>query len=363
MRERLNLGNARPAASMGRGCERRKACKATLALAFGLALSLAACDGQTAEAGAANDGDQPLLAASIAPQRYLLKRLLGEDVEIIVVVPPGGNPHVYEPHPALLQKLSRAQAYVRIGIEFESAWLRRFRAANPDLRVLDGARNVEWLYGDEGKDEPALQPVVHGQSTGRDPAGGDHTGHSHAGGHAMDSEDPANHAGHGPGQPNPHHWLSPPQFAAQARALEDDLIQLYPARAERIRSGARELLEEIESLDQELEKTFKGREIAFVSYHPSWAYFARRYNLEMIAVERGGREPAPADLAEVIKTARNAGAQALFVQPGFSLRQARAVARELPGCEIVEIDPLAEAWPTVLRRAAAELTRSAAADN
>jgi zinc transport system substrate-binding protein len=89
----------------------------------------------------------------------------------------------------------------------------------------------------------------------------------------------------------------------------------------------------------ELLEPLSGRRL-FV-FHPSFGYLARRYGLEQVAVEVGGKAPSPRQLSELVEQVQASGSKTIFVQPQFAHRPAEAVA-EAAGCDLVELDPLAE---------------------
>jgi len=60
-------------------------------------------------------------------------------------------------------------------------------------------------------------------------------------------------------------------------------------------------------------------------------------------MEIEGKEPKPAQLKELIEDARKKGIKVIFVQPQFSEKSARLVAREIGG-QVAFADPLAEDW-------------------
>jgi zinc transport system substrate-binding protein len=78
-------------------------------------------------------------------------------------------------------------------------------------------------------------------------------------------------------------------------------------------------------------------------FHPSWGYFAHAYGIKQVPIEIEGKEPKPAQLRELIERAREDGIQFVFVQPQFSARSAKLIAREIRG-QVVFADPLAEDW-------------------
>ena len=100
-------------------------------LLLGMLLVGVGC-GRSAEA----DGDRLLVCVSIPPQKYFVERVGGDAVEVVVMVGPGESPHTYEPKPSQLRAMSRADLFFTIGATFESAWMGRFRAANPSLSVV-----------------------------------------------------------------------------------------------------------------------------------------------------------------------------------------------------------------------------------
>jgi zinc transport system substrate-binding protein len=98
----------------------------------------------------------------------------------------------------------------------------------------------------------------------------------------------------------------------------------------------------LEALNQEITNevgTWSSRQ--FIAIHPAWGYFARRYGLEQAAViERSpGREPSPAEVAQVVETARCIGAKAIFAELQFSSKSAQTIAEE-SDAQVLFLDPL-----------------------
>jgi zinc transport system substrate-binding protein len=70
-----------------------------------------------------------------------------------------------------------------------------------------------------------------------------------------------------------------------------------------------------------------------------------------VPIEIQGKEPKPAQLQELIARARQDDIRVVFVQPQFSSRSARQIAREIGG-RVAVADPLAENWMENLRQQA-----------
>ena len=92
-------------------------------------------------------------------------------------------------------------------------------------------------------------------------------------------------------------------------------------------------------------------------FHPGWAYFAKDYDLEEIAIEIGGTEPSASELASLIDTAKSDNIKVIFTQPEFSTQIAKYIAKEIGG-QVVLISNLAENWLDNLRQVAQTLKKS-----
>lgn len=318
-------------------------CGVLLGLALAAALSVA---------GAGWAG--PLVAAvSIEPQHYIVEKVGGHRVETLVLVPAGSDPHVYEPRPSQMRALAAATVYFTIGLEMERAWLPRFRAVNPAMRVV---------ATDAGLAKLAMAGHGHGVEAGQGGRAVDAGAAAHKDeAHAPDPGDKPGHAGedHGRGLPDPHVWLSPARAKVLAAAVRDALTGLDPAGAAEFAANCAAFVAECDALSAEIATLL--RELpsrAFLVFHPSWGYFADEFGLTQLAIEAGGSEPGPRELARIVDAARANNIRAIFVAPQFSRRTAEAVAREI-GAGLVIADPLARDWAGNLRSVAHALAAAA----
>ena len=100
------------------------------------------------------------VAVSIPPQKYFVKKIGGDHVDVTVMVPTGAEPHTYEPKPQQLISLSKSSIYFTIGITFTKS---------PQLRFVAGEQ-IEILQNLH----MALQ-LIHGYTLENDPGLGTHT--------------------------------------------------------------------------------------------------------------------------------------------------------------------------------------------
>jgi zinc transport system substrate-binding protein len=259
---------------------------------------------------------------SIAPQKYFVRKIGGNLINISVLVPPGADPHTYEPKPRQMVELSKSELYFAVGIDFEKAWLKKISATHPRMRII---------HTDEG--------IVKIPMTDR---------HEHE----RDLHRHDKKPGHHDGAPDPHVWLAPSPVKIQAAHILKALSEADPKNRLQYAAGHDAFLKELDALDGELKALFAGRKgEQFMVFHPAWGYFAEAYGLEQVPVEAGGKEPKAAQLQALIRRARERGVKVVFVQPQSSAKSAEAVAREIGGA-VVRVDPLAENWDANMREVA-----------
>jgi zinc transport system substrate-binding protein len=252
---------------------------------------------------------------SIAPQKYFVEQIAKGLVDVQVMVQAGASPHIYEPRPQQMVALSKAKLYFAIGIEFEKANLKKIVSTNPQIKVIHTDQGIKKI------------PMANHE-------------------HGNDEED------HDHGILDPHIWLSPPLVKMQARTILNALQKAVPSKGPVFESNYHQFVSSIDELDGQLKKTFAGKKgLAFMVFHPSWGYFAQAYGLKQIPIEMEGKNPKPALLKELITHAREKNIKVVFVQPQFSSRSAKLVAREIGG-QVVFADPLAEDWMANLRAVA-----------
>ena len=325
---------------------------------LGMAL-LAGCTPQADPA----EAEGPLeIIVSVLPQQYFVERIAGERASVTVMVPPGASPHTYEPRPEQMRALSRADAYMTIGVTFEDVWMDRITEANPDMLIVDTAAGIERRmmeahthdydddihhdkahhdddHHDEAHHDDDHHNDVHHDDDHHDEVHNDHDHHDeiHNDHHHHDEE------------PDPHIWVSPRLVKVQAQHIYRALVQIDPEHEDEYAANLEAFLADIDTLDAEIREGLEGIENRrFIVFHPAWGYFAEEYDLEQIPIEVGGVEPGAATLAEVIRTARENDIRVIFAQPEFSTEAAETIAREING-GVQLVSPLEQDWLTNMR--------------
>jgi zinc transport system substrate-binding protein len=270
-------------------------------------------------AGAAAPSGKLLVAATIVPLSDFCRRLGGDLVQVQELIPPGASPHVFEPAPSVMARASQARVFVYIGAGLEP-WAAKLLSArgNSGQVVVEAAQGLQLLQETHhhGHAEPGPKPAA-----------------SH---HEAEASPERHQSG------NPHIWLDPVLVQDICRKIAGALIQADPEHRDQYEANLKEYLAALEALHQEIEQHARAWTLReFVSFHPSFAYFARRYDLHEAGVieEAPGREPTPRQLQALVAAVRRAGIRVVFGEPQFNPRVAEVIAQEA-GVKVLMLDPI-----------------------
>jgi zinc transport system substrate-binding protein len=92
-------------------------------------------------------------------------------------------------------------------------------------------------------------------------------------------------------------------------------------------------------------------------FHPSWGYFAARYDIEQISIEIEGKEPKPNELLQLVEEAKKHNIKIVFVAPQFSQKSAKTISQNV-GANVVSINPLSDDWYNNMLFVANEIAKS-----
>lgn len=222
----------------------------------------------------------------------------GDRVAVTALVPSTVDPHDYQPRPQDLARLKTARLVVRVGLDYD-LWLDRLLQQSGVAALRRGGEGyVDASFGITLLD-------VRGAQVGQ------------TGGHA-----------HGAG--NPHYWLDPGNAEMISGSLFEALVRLDPANAAHYERQRNRFLDELARRTAAWQKALaplQGRPL--IAYHNTWAYFARRFRLNIAGYiePRPGIPPSPAHLAQVLKLAQKERAVAVIRQPHESEKNAAFVAQ------------------------------------
>jgi len=272
--------------------------------------------------------DNLKVTVSILPQKYFVEQIAGEKVKVNVMVRPGFSPATYEPQTSQMKLLSDSKVYFSIGVPFENAWLEKFENANRKMLLIDTSKGITKLEMSE------------------------HDHHEDEKEHHEEEKDDHHEEEHHENGLDPHVWLDPLLVKIQAKNIYETLIKVDNKNKVFYTKNYHSFLKNLDQLNMKIESKLKSvSKSEFMVFHPSWGYFAKRYDLEQIVVEKEGKEPKPKEIVELIKEAKEHQIKVIFVSPQFSQKAAQTIARSIKG-KVVNIDHLAYDYPTGLMNTA-----------
>ena len=245
------------------------------------------------------------VVTTVSPITSIVENIGGNRILVRGIVPEGANSHTFDPPPSTARVLANADLFIANGLYLEEPAIKMFNANHGD-----GARAV--LLG-----ELAIAPEEW----------------------QFDFSFPEAN-----GQPNPHLWPDPILALKYAGIVRDALMTLDPNGASYYGANYKEFRLRIETLDAAIKTavaTVPEGQRHLLTYHDSWAYFARRYGFEVLGAVQPAdfTEPSPRDMANLIAQVRDLGVPAIFGSEVFPSPVMEQIASESGA---VFIDQLAD---------------------
>ncbi|MGA1844082.1 MAG: metal ABC transporter solute-binding protein, Zn/Mn family [bacterium] len=256
------------------------------------------------------------VVTSIFPLQEFARAVGGERATVSLLLPPGAEPHTWEPRPSDVLALAKADFFVYIGNGLEP-WARD---------ILDGARSdsLEVVEIMEKVEIPASR-----QSPG--------DVRSEEGIGNMPPHRALQHQGI-----DPHIWLDLRLDQQIVDTLADAFSRKDPEGASLYRHNGSVYNERLAALDTQYAESLarcKRSEI-LVAGHAAFSYLAQRYGLEQISLMgmNPDAEPAPREMAMITDDAKRLGVRTVFYERLGNDRLARVIAREI-GAKTMVLNP------------------------
>ncbi|MDG6225490.1 MAG: zinc ABC transporter substrate-binding protein [Candidatus Thermoplasmatota archaeon] len=312
-------------------------------IAVQLPLALVLISASIMIAGCLKDGSEDGLdtvIVTILPQAEMVRSILGENVNLIVMVPAGQSPHGYSPTPGQMKDVAKGDIYFKVGsgIEFEVTNLPTIIETNPRMKVVDLSEGMVLKSFDEH----------HGVHSNDDEHDHDEEDDHHE---EEDGHDDHDHEGGA----DAHVWLSPKNMRIMAGNVYMAVIEADPDNEDIYKDNYEAYLQRLDDAISHIEdklSPYQDRE--FLVYHPAWGYFGDDFELVQLAVESEGKKPGPQGVAAIIDQAKEHNISVVFVSPQFETSAANEIAQSIGG-EVVPVDPLAENYIDNLKHIAEQM--------
>ncbi|MBY0474252.1 MAG: metal ABC transporter substrate-binding protein [Nitrosomonas sp.] len=234
------------------------------------------------------------IVTTVSPITNIVQNVGGKHIKVTGIVPDGTDSHTFEPIPSDVKILQAADMIIVNGLDLELPTLNLAKKVKrPETPILQlgnlTLKEADWQY---------------------------------------DFSFPREH-----GHPNPHLWLNIELVMRYAEIIRDNLIMLDAANKVSYQENTAAYLAKLKKLDQAIFKcveTIPETNRKLVTYHDSFAYFAPRYGMVVIAAVQPSdfSEPGPQEVISIIKQIRETGVPAIFGSEVFPSKVMKQIARE-----------------------------------
>lgn len=228
---------------------------------------------------------------TLFPLYDMARHIGGDRADVSLLLPPGVEPHSFEPKPTDVVKIGEADVFIYTG-KFMEPWAQDIvtRVANKNLIAVDSSRGTKMI-----------DAVFH------------------------DADEPS-------GSPDPHIWLDFDNAKIMAEGIAAALEAKDVSNKDYYEQRAGGYIEMLTALDSSFRTTLascKSREIIYGG-HYAFGYLARRYGLQYKAAQgiSPDAEPAARDMADLVKQIKKDGIKYVFYEELTSPKIAETLAGE-----------------------------------
>lgn len=251
---------------------------------FGLVLAVGTADAQSF----------PKLGVmtSLFPLQEFAQAVGGTRVTARLLLPPGAEPHTWEPRPSDIGKLSTSDILIYVEAKMEP-WIHDIVKGtyNPNLSVLEVSRGLNLIQ---------IRENGHSQKTV---------------------------------EFDPHVWLDFDNAQQIVDAIAKAFIAKDPQGTEYYRKNARSYREKLQGLDRTFRQGLRNcrYRVFVVGGHAAYSYLADRYGLIQIPLYgiNPNSEPTPKQLARVIRLAKEHHVKVIYFEISVSNKLAKVIAGEV----------------------------------
>lgn len=221
----------------------------------------------------------------------LVRNVGGDRIEVVTLVGPNGDAHVYEPSPQDARRIAGAQVIFANGMGFEGWIPRLLKASGSKATVVTASTGVK----------PVKQ----------------------AGGHGHDHGSSA----------DPHAWQSVTNAKLYVANIRDGLVKADPAGKAAYEASAAAYTASLDALDQEVKDTvakIPADRRKVITTHEAFGYFQAAYGVAFIAPQGVSTESEASarDVARIITQIKKQKIPAVFLENVTDPRLSKRIADE-----------------------------------
>lgn len=228
----------------------------------------------------------PKIAVTIFPFYDLTKEIVGDKFEVILITPPGAEPHNFEPTPSDLKKIGGSKIIFASGTVLDE-WAKKIITNLPQVEIVNLNRNLVLIDND------------------------------------------------------PHFWLSLENMKKIAQTITEKMTTFDPVNQNYYQNNLKKVNQKLdELLEFSRLETAQLKNRYLVTQHNAFNYLAQELDLNNLGyLESVNKELTPQELKDLIDKIRLFKVKVIFKEPGEDSALLRTISQEL-GLKIYELDPI-----------------------
>lgn len=264
---------------------------------------LAACGDPTAttapapaSTGGATAADSKKLkvVTTVAPLTSIVLNVGGNRIDVHGIIPDGTDSHTFEPAPSDSKYMAEADLIIVNGLHLE----------DPTLKLANSAKKSNTPILLLGENTITEQDWLFDFSFPRDK-----------------------------GDPNPHLWMNPKYAMNYAKLTNAQLVKLDPANKDYYDQNLTAYLTKLQALYDGIKvasQTVPPDQRRLLTYHDSWAYWAREFGWRVIGAIQPSdfKEPSAKEVADLITQVKQEKVKAIFGSEVFPSPILEQIAKE-----------------------------------
>ncbi|MGG1684737.1 metal ABC transporter solute-binding protein, Zn/Mn family [Pseudalkalibacillus sp. NRS-1564] len=272
-------------------------------------LVLAACVGKETSTTATNESSEKTklsIYTTLFPIEDFTRKIGGEYVEVVSILPPGSDAHTYEPTTQTMIKIAEADAFIYNGLGMES-YAEAIANSVGDVEIVEASSGIETLEHSDEHDEHSEE---------------EHKEHS--------EEEHSDEHDHG--DQDPHVWLDPNKAIGMAENIKETLIELKPDAKEDFEANFQKVKNDLTELDKEFARLVDSKDHPeMIVSHAAYGYWENRYSIHQIAISglSPSNEPSQKALEEIIHTAKEKNLDYVLFEQNVTPKVAQSLQSEI----------------------------------
>jgi zinc transport system substrate-binding protein len=244
------------------------------------------------------------VVTTLFPLYEFAKNVGQQRAEVSLLLPPGVEPHAFEPRPADMKRIHGSDLLIFTG-KYMEPWVDTLLKGidTKSLSVVDTSKDIILIQGHHTHDE---------------------ADHNHT--DTLVS-------------PDPHVWLD----FSNAMKMVDSIAAAYMARDPQNKDFYRKNAEEYKKKLEELDRKYKDalshcrNSVIIHAGHFAFGYLAKRYNLKYVSAFKGfapDAEPTPKRLVELVDNVKKHNVRSIYYEELITPKVAEAISKET-GCSLL----------------------------